>query len=73
MTLLCRIFARLIALLGPARGQTLARAPAELNPKHILISSYSRRYPGRTSAAELRRNLGWVAVMAARSHRDRRA
>jgi hypothetical protein len=73
MMMLRRIFDRLIALLGPARGQTLTRAPAERNPRHIPISSYSRRYPGRTPAAELRRNLGWVAATANRSHRDLRA
>jgi hypothetical protein len=64
-----RLLARLSALLRlPA-----AAAPARDKPAHVPISSYSRRYPGRTTAAELRRNLGWVAVMAARSHRDRRA
>jgi hypothetical protein len=66
-----RVFARLIAMLRPARAP--ASAQARGNASHVSIGSYSRRYPGRTSAAELRRNLGWVAVMAARSHRDRRA
>lgn len=65
--LLRRLLAKLLALLQPA--QTLPARSA----RHIPIGSYSRRYPGRTPAAELRRNLGWVAVTAARSHRDRRA
>jgi hypothetical protein len=65
MTLLRLLFAKLFALLRPARPQRTAA--------YRTVSSYSRRYPGRTSAAELRRNLGWVAVLAARSHRDRRA
>ncbi|MFN3402299.1 MAG: hypothetical protein ACK4Z4_18315 [Ferrovibrio sp.] len=73
MTLLRRLFARLMALLGLARGQTLMRAPAERNARHILISSFNRRYPGRTPASELRRNLGWIAATANRPHRDRRA
>jgi hypothetical protein len=70
-----RLFARLIAMLRPARApaSAQARGPRHVSAAHIAIGSYSRRYPGRTSAAELRRNLGWVAVMAARSHRDRRA
>jgi len=65
MALLRRLFAQLLALLRPARPQRAA--------SHRTISSYDRRYPGRTPASELRRNLGWVAVMAARPHRDRRA
>ncbi|PJI43839.1 MAG: hypothetical protein CTR53_02190 [Ferrovibrio sp.] len=68
-----RILARLLAWLESAWAQTLAQAPAMRSAAHIPISSYNRRYPGRTPASELRRNLGWVAVMAARPHRDRRA
>ncbi len=73
MMLLRRILARLFALLGPDQAQTWVQAPAERNATHISISSFQRRYPGRTSAADLRRNLGWIAVTAGRSHRDRRA
>lgn len=65
MTLLRRLLAKLSALLRPARPRRMA--------VHRVISSYSRRYPGRTPAAELRRNLGWIAVTASGSHRDRRA
>lgn len=65
--LLRRLLAKLLALLQPAQ------IPSARSARHIPIGSYSRRYPGRTPATELRRNLGWVAVMAARPHRDRRA
>jgi hypothetical protein len=65
MSLLRRLFAKFLALLRPARPQH--------GTPHRTISSYDRRYPGRTPAAELRRNLGWVAVTAGHSHRDRRA
>jgi hypothetical protein len=65
--LLRRLLAKLLALLQPA--QTLPARDA----RHVAISSYSRRYPGRTPEAELRRNLGWIAATADRSHRDRRA
>jgi hypothetical protein len=64
-----RLLARLSALLRPSA----AVAPARGKPVYMPIGSYSRRYPGLTTATDLRRNLGWVAVMAARSHRDRRA
>lgn len=70
MTLLRSLLAELLALL---RLSPRPRVATRRNPTHIPISSFQRRYPGRTPAAELRRNLGWIAVMAARSHRDRRA
>jgi hypothetical protein len=62
------LFQALLALLRPARAQQGAGRVS-----HHPVSSYTRRYPGRTPEAELRRNLGWVAVTADRSHRDRRA
>lgn len=68
MTLLRLLFAKLFAMLWLTKPQ-----PSAHRGSHMPISSYSRRYPGRTPAHELRRNPGWVAVMAARSHRDRRA
>lgn len=71
--LLRRLLTRLLGILR--RIQRQARGPAQAQPvtTRRFISSYSRRYPGRTPASKLRRNLGWVAVMAARLHRDRRA
>jgi hypothetical protein len=68
------LFVRLLALLRPALrpGLRFGRAQRDAG-RHRPISSYTRRYPGRTPAAELRRNLGWIAVTADRSHRDRRA
>jgi len=68
--MLLRLFAKLMALLRPARPQRVAIYSAAA---HRTISSYNRRYPGRTSAAELRRNRGWIAYAANRPHRDRRA
>lgn len=65
MAPLRRLLAKLFAMLRPARPQRITM--------HTPISSYSRRYPGRTPVTELRGNPGWVAVMAARPHRDRRA
>jgi hypothetical protein len=65
--MLRRLLAKLLALLQPAQTQ-----PAR-DARPVAIGSYSRRYPGRTPEAELRRNLGWIAVTADRSHRDRRA
>lgn len=65
--LLRRLLAKLLALLQPAQS-----LPAR-DARHVAIGSYSRRYPGRTPEAELRRNLGWIAMTADRSHRDRRA
>ncbi|MEK9971675.1 MAG: hypothetical protein VW600_21260 [Ferrovibrio sp.] len=62
------LFRRLLAMLHRARP----RQPAGQTP-HLPVSSYTRRYPGRTPAAELRRNLGWIAVSADRPHQDRRA
>ncbi|QDO96709.1 hypothetical protein FNB15_05190 [Ferrovibrio terrae] len=70
MTVLRRLFARLFAMLRPARAPAQARGNAAA---HVPISSFHRRFPGRTPAQDLRRNLGWVAVLPARSHRDRRA
>lgn len=69
MTLLRRLLLQLLILLRPSRSQQAAQRSAS----HIPIGSFQRRYPGRTPAAELRRNLGWIAVTANHPHRDRRA
>jgi hypothetical protein len=69
MTLLRRWLTRLLGLLHRMKR------PVQAQPviTHISISSFQRRYPGRTPASELRRNLGWIAATANRPHRDRRA
>ncbi len=69
MTLLRRLLLQLLILLRPSRSQQAVQRTAF----HIPISSFNRRYPGRTPAAELRRNLGWIADQANRPYRDRRA
>lgn len=71
MTRLRSLLAKLASLLRrQARPQA---APARSTTAHITTSSFQRRYPGRTPTSELRHNPGWVAMTAARPHRDRRA
>ncbi len=73
MTLLRRWLTRLLGILHRTRRQTGRPVQAQPVTTHISISSFQRRYPGRTPASELRRNLGWIAATANQPHRDRRA
>jgi hypothetical protein len=68
MAILRALLAKLFAALRPGRP-----AIARRQPIHRVIASYARRYPGRSSALELRQTLGWVAATTRHSHQDRRA
>lgn len=69
----------LSAILAALRAWLRPRIPRRSLPaRHsvvhpVAIASFTRRYPGRSTALELRRNLGWIAVTTRHSHQDRRA
>jgi hypothetical protein len=66
------LLSALIRLLSALRRWHPAESGA-FTASHIPIASYSRRYPGRSSARDLRQSLGWIARTAGQHHQDRRA
>ncbi|WP_341909129.1 hypothetical protein [Ferrovibrio terrae] len=65
------ILSRLRALLAALRPQP---SPAADRPTiHIAIASHTRRYPGRSSALDLRLSQGWISPERRLAHQDRRA
>jgi hypothetical protein len=66
------LLSALIRLLNRLHPDRMA-PPSAVAPLHRPVSSHTRRYPGRSSALQLRQNLGWVVLHGGHAHRNRRA
>lgn len=69
MSMIRSILSRLHALLAALRPSPAADRPTI----HIAIASHTRRYPGRSSALDLRLSQGWISPERRLTHQDRRA
>ncbi len=71
MSMIQTILTRLRSLLAALLSRR--PRPVACNAIHMPIASHTRRYPGRSTALDLRVSQGWISAERRQAHQDRRA